>query len=198
MDAGNPGVRWSAYWLGRTMRFIGWFCRGIRFFWVTYGGAHFLLNAMALCVVVGTVILGYLAFEPMVPLRNAEIVRVEPETRIVDRDTADEFHVTRRICMEWAAWGNVSRSYVDAERDGLEFKMAVVQPVFLPGGCHERTSAVEVPPSLPPGRYLYRSVIQFCVRRGCTDAAVQDVPIVVRGAWPRQPKGPAALMHDPL
>lgn len=198
LDFRHQWLRVAAWELGRMVRLIQGVRSAARTAWLTFGGQNALLNVMAACIITGFGAIAWWAFEPIVPLQSTDVLSIEPASRVVDRDHDDEFKVRRRICMRWGGWGHVTRSFVGAGRDGIEYRLGTVQPLFFPEGCHERERVVEIPPTLPPGQYIYRSVIQFCARRGCVDAAAQDLPIVVRGAWPLQPQGAPAPMREPF
>lgn len=195
MDAGSLWIRLLAWALGRT-----WL--GLRRTWDAFGGANLLLNLMSLCVTICCLLLvSWTLTQASSPMREAEVVQVLPETRIIDRADQSEFTISRRICMTRGAWGNVTRMFIDADGQGLEFKLVSSPPIFLPEGCHERRRVMQIPASLPPGKYIYRSSIEFCGRvwPGCQETWVQDVPLTVTGPWPAHvlatPPGP---IRDPL
>lgn len=186
--------------MGRLVRVYRAFQTFLWGIWTTFGGANFLMNAMAVMVAVCCVILVWWAvFEDVVPMHDSEVVMVVPGDRIIDRDTNDDFTVTRRVCMTRSAWGTVSRLFVGEGNAGLEYRMVPTAPLFLQKGCHERSRTIDIPMSLPPGQYVYRSKIEFCNRIRCEEAWVQDVPLSIRGAWPPpQPHGPPGPIKEAL
>lgn len=198
-DCRLRSVRVVACFAGRVLRFTqtGW--RILEGVWTTFGGANFLMNAMAIMVAFCCALLVWWAvFEDVVPLREAEVVLVVPGDRIIDRDQNDDFTITRRVCMSRGAWGTVNRAFVGEGNAGLEYKLVSSAPIFLQSGCHERSRTIDIPFSLPPGRYTYRSSIQFCNKLRCEDAGVQDVPVAIRGRWPVEPTGGPGAIRDPM
>jgi hypothetical protein len=74
--------------------------------------------------------------------------------------------------------------FIGAGEAGLEYRVAAKDTVFLPAGCHVRSRVSDIPPSLPPGVYRYRAVIEFCGRLRCEEAWISDVLVTVTGRWP--------------
>lgn len=172
----------------------------IRKGWRTLGTTNLLVNVMAIVVITGAPVIAWVTFvQPADPLEAAAVLSTDPEDRIIDRAARNHIEVTRRICMRWAAWGEVTRYFVGAEVNGIEQKLAQTQGVFLPAGCHERRRIIEIPLALAPGSYYYRSSIQFCSKRGCVISNIAEVPFfLVDREWPRQPQGAPPPVHEPL
>lgn len=185
MDGGNRYVRISAWALGGALRLIAWLAAAARTLWATYGGPYFLLNVGALGFSVCTaLLLWWWIFDPVVPMTRSRLLAVVPETRVVDRDKHLDFVVIRRICMAHGAWATVTRYFIGTDGGGLEFKMASPSRIFFQAGCHDRSRTIVVPQTLPPGRYLYRSSVEFCNKLRCEEAWVTDIPLTVTGGWP--------------
>lgn len=171
-----------------------WILGFLRSCWTMFGGANFILNAMALVVGgCGVLLLWWAVLEPVVPVQSADIVRISPADRVVDRDQGIVLTVTRRFCLARPGWGAVTRYWVD----GVEYKQPPTPPMFYPSGCYERTEVLPIPSTLPPGKYLYRSSITFCNRMRCEDTWMREIPVVIKGRFPLEPNGPAAPMDAP-
>jgi hypothetical protein len=56
---------------------------------------------------------------------------------------------------------------------------------------------VDIPPTLPPGQYTYRTSLNFCNQVRCERVYLHDIPIAVRGT-PPDPMVPAGPIREPL
>jgi hypothetical protein len=178
---------------------VRWVWRAIQRGWQIYGGSNLLLNLMALCVAgCCGLLMWWAVFEPLAPLTEAEILSPARGTVVVNRDETDEFLLTRRVCMRHGAWGRVSRLFVGAGGVGLEYRIAAKESVFLPAGCHVRSRMAEVPQTLPPGVYRFRSSVEFCNRLRCEDAWTSDVLVTVTGHWPLTSSMPPEHFREPF
>lgn len=190
LDCRNPIVRACAARLGRCVQIWRIILRPWKKAWALFGGANFLMNVMASTVVACCVLLIWWAVvEDIVPLSKEVITSVEPADRIIDREHDRRFVISRRICMDRAAWGKPTRMFITEGVGGIKHEVADGPLLFLAAGCHERVREVRIPDSLPPGHYIYRSHIEFCNRLRCEAVWLHDLPITLVGPWPIQPTG---------
>lgn len=198
MDAGNPAVRWAAWCVGWCLRTVYLAWRGMLRAWALFGGERLLLNTMALTVVgCGSLLVWWSVLEPIVPLQSADVLEPASGEVEVDRDVTESFRVTRRICMKRGAWAHISRYYIGSDGGGIEYKIAPRDSLFLPAGCHVRSRAMEIPRSLPPGMYVYRSSVEFCGRLRCEDGWAQEIQVKITGRWPLEAVLPPGIFRSP-
>lgn len=115
--------------------------------------------AAIVCLVLTAAILGTLAYWQWI---EAPAPLVTFEWSKTDRSTyhaGDTMTITRRMCFH----GNklypfgVTRSFVDH----IVYQLADFQATPPTLGCSDRSIDIEIPPSLPPGVYLYRVTGHF-------------------------------------
>lgn len=185
--------------VARTGAAVGRGAVGVwRWLWESYrsiGGSAFVMNVGIVIIATSCgLFVWWAAFDPVSPVISEEVVRIEPDTRVIDRDVNDDLNVVRRLCLSRSARATVRRSYVD----GVIYQTPESAPVQFYKGCNERLRSLDVPSTLPPGRYVYRASLTFCNRVRCEEVWLHDIPIIIRGRFPVDPSGVPAPMREPL
>lgn len=126
------------------------------------------------------------------PVERETVVRVEPDSRYLDRSHIQVFTVWREVCSRRNQRVEVLRGWAEA---GLSSGAGAAPPVpvvaaleyDLRRGCEVVEVRQPIPENLKPGRYNYSATLRACSAFGrCALRRLGTVPVTVVGgtAWP--------------